>query len=62
MSTLDTEIKGIILNHSEDTLLQLISRLKCSGLELKEDLKYVQQGDMSDLLPVIHVLEAFGCI
>ncbi|XP_051809342.1 uncharacterized protein LOC127535415 [Acanthochromis polyacanthus] len=66
MSALGEEIKGIIVralpNLSEETQLQLISRLQSSGLESKEDLKYVQQEDMADLLPVIQLrklLDAF---
>ena len=66
MSALDEEIKGIIFrvlpNLSEETQLQLISRLQCAGLESKEDLKYVQQEDLADLLPVIQLrklLDAF---
>lgn len=66
MSTLGEEIKGIIVralpNLSEETQLHLISRLQSSGLESKEDLKYVQQEDMADLLPVIQLrklLDAF---
>ena len=57
MSTLDEEIRGIILktllNLSEETKLQLISRFQCSGLESKEDLKYVRREDLADVLPVI---------
>uniref|UniRef100_A0A3P8S3X7 Uncharacterized protein n=1 Tax=Amphiprion percula TaxID=161767 RepID=A0A3P8S3X7_AMPPE len=66
MSALGEEIKGIIVralpNLSEETQLQLISRLQSSGLESKEDLKYVQQEDVADLLPVIQLrklLDAF---
>lgn len=66
MSTLVEEIRGIILralpNLSEETISQLISRLQSSGLESKEDLKYVQQEDMADLLPIIQrrkLLDAF---
>lgn len=54
MSALGEEIKGIA-NLSEETQLQLISRLQGFGLESKEDLKYVQQEDMADLLPVIQL-------
>lgn len=49
-------------NLSEETISQLISRLQSSGLEAKEDLKYVQQEDMADLLPIIQLrklLDAF---
>lgn len=53
MSALGEEIKDIIIralpNLSEETQLQLISRLQGFGLESK----YVQQEDMADLLPVI---------
>ncbi|KAK0147739.1 hypothetical protein N1851_012559 [Merluccius polli] len=49
-------------NLSEDTQMQLILSLQSSGLESKEDLKYVQKEDVADLLPVIQVrklLDAF---
>lgn len=49
-------------NVSEETQSQLICRLQGSGLESKEDLKYVQQEDLVDFLPVIQVrklLDAF---
>lgn len=66
MSTLREEIQSIILkalpNLSEETQSLLISRLQGSGLESKGDLKYVQQEDMADLLPVIQLrklLDAF---
>lgn len=66
MSASGEEIKDIIIralpNLSEETQLQLISRLCGSGLKSKEDLKYVQQEDMADLLPVIQLrklLDAF---
>lgn len=56
MSALDEEVQGIILkalpNLSEETQLELISRLERYGAESKEDLKYVQQEDIADLLPV----------
>lgn len=51
---------GICKTH--ETISQLISRLQSSGLESKEDLKYVQQEDMADLLPIIQLrklLDAF---
>ena len=47
---------------SEDTQDRLISTLESSGVESVEDLKYVQQEDVRDLLPVIQqrkLLEAF---
>ncbi len=66
MSDLGEEIRSLILrvlpDLSEETQLQLISRLQCTGLESKEDLKYVQQEDIADLLPVIQLrklLDAF---
>uniref|UniRef100_A0A3Q2QF48 Si:ch211-111e20.1 n=1 Tax=Fundulus heteroclitus TaxID=8078 RepID=A0A3Q2QF48_FUNHE len=66
MSTLREEIQSIILkalpNLSEETQSLLISRFQGSGLESKGDLKYVQQEDMADLLPVIQLrklLDAF---
>ncbi|KAK0142443.1 hypothetical protein N1851_019825 [Merluccius polli] len=49
-------------NLSEDTQMLLILSLQSSGLESKEDLKYVQKEDVADLLPVIQVrklLDAF---
>uniref|UniRef100_A0A3P8S092 Uncharacterized protein n=1 Tax=Amphiprion percula TaxID=161767 RepID=A0A3P8S092_AMPPE len=66
MSALGEEIKGIIVralpNLSEETQLQLISRLQSSGLESKEDLKYVQQEDVADLLPVIQLRKLLDAI
>ena len=63
MSTLEEDILGIILkalpNLSEETKSQLIARLESSGLESKEDLDYVQQEDLTDLLPVIQLRKAF---
>ncbi|KAK0156640.1 hypothetical protein N1851_000115 [Merluccius polli] len=50
-------------NLSEDTQMLLILSLQSSGLESKEDLKYVQKEDVADLLPVIQVrklLDAFN--
>ncbi|KAK3511757.1 hypothetical protein QTP70_021780 [Hemibagrus guttatus] len=59
MTTLSEEIKEIICktlpNLSEETQLQIISKLQSSGLELKEDLKYVQKEDIADLLPIIQL-------
>ncbi|XP_049450815.1 uncharacterized protein LOC125900084 [Epinephelus fuscoguttatus] len=59
MSALGEEIRGIILralpNLSEETQLQLYSKLQCCGLKSKEDLKYVKQEDIADLLPVIQL-------
>ncbi|XP_065121197.1 uncharacterized protein [Paramisgurnus dabryanus] len=66
MANLSEEIKEIICktlpNLSEETQLQIISKLQSSGCESKEDLKYVQQEDIADLLPVIQrrkLLDAF---
>ncbi|XP_069395202.1 uncharacterized protein [Paralichthys olivaceus] len=66
MSSIGDEIKVIILktlpNLSEDTKKQIITALEISGVESTEDLKYVQQDDLKDLLPVIQqrkLLEAF---
>ncbi|XP_016336840.1 uncharacterized protein LOC107684959 [Sinocyclocheilus anshuiensis] len=59
MTNLSEEIKGIIHktlpNLSEETQLQIISKLQSSGLESKEDLRYVQKEDIADLLPVIQL-------
>ncbi|KAK3513557.1 hypothetical protein QTP70_017918 [Hemibagrus guttatus] len=59
MTTLSKEIKEIICktlsNLSEETQLQIISKLQSSGLLLKEDLKYVQKEDIADLLPIIQL-------
>lgn len=59
MANLSEEIKEIICNSlpnlSEEIQLQIISKLQSSGLESKEDLKYVQQEDIADLLPVIQL-------
>lgn len=66
MSSIGDEIKVIIHktlpNLSEDTQKQIITALEISGVESTEDLKYVQQDDLKDLLPVIQqrkLLEAF---
>uniref|UniRef100_A0A8C1V0Y4 Uncharacterized protein n=1 Tax=Cyprinus carpio TaxID=7962 RepID=A0A8C1V0Y4_CYPCA len=66
MSNMSEEIKEIICktlpNLSEETQWQIILKLQSSGLESKEDLKYVQQEDIADLLPVIQrrkLLDAF---
>lgn len=66
MSSIGEEIKVIILkalpNLSEYTQQQVITALESSGVESIEDLKYVQQDDIRDLLPVIQqrkLLEAF---
>lgn len=60
------EIKVIILktlpNISEETCVQLISILQNCGVESKDDLRYVQQEDICEVLPVIQLrklLEAF---
>ncbi|XP_061889582.1 uncharacterized protein LOC133639909 [Entelurus aequoreus] len=66
MSSICEEIKVIILrtlpNLSEDIVQLVISTLKSSGVESKADLKYVEQDEIKDLLPVIQqrkLLEAF---
>ncbi|CAG5865940.1 unnamed protein product, partial [Menidia menidia] len=66
MENLSEEIKEILCkslpNLSEETQWQIILKLQSSGLESKEDLKYVQQEDLADLLPVIQrrkLLDAF---
>lgn len=66
MSSVGDEIKLVILkalpNLSEDTQKQIIAALEISGVESTEDLKYVQQDDLRDLLPVSQqrkILEAF---
>lgn len=66
MANMSEEIKEIICkilpNLFEETLWQIILKLRSSGLESKEDLKYVQQEDLADLLPVIQrrkLLDAF---
>ncbi|XP_058477704.1 uncharacterized protein LOC131448912 [Solea solea] len=66
MSSIGDEIKVIILktlpNLSEDTQKQIITALEISGVESTEDLKYVQQDELRDLVPVIQqrkLLEAF---
>ena len=59
MANLSEEIKEIICKTlpdlSEEVQWQIISKLQSSGLESKEDLKYVQQEDIADLLPVIQL-------
>ncbi|GAA6101330.1 uncharacterized protein LOC113069875, partial [Tachysurus ichikawai] len=59
MSTWCEEVKHIILQAlpslSSDILQQIISSLQSSGLQCKEDLKYVQQEDLKDILPVIQI-------
>ncbi|XP_072244940.1 uncharacterized protein [Leuresthes tenuis] len=66
MADLSGEVREIIcqtLAHlSADTTWQIILKLQSSGLKAKEDLKYVQQEDLADLLPVIQcrkLLDAF---
>ena len=53
MANMSKETKGIICktlpNLSEDTQWQIILKVQSSGLESKEDLKYVQQEDIADL-------------
>lgn len=57
MTTLVEELKEIILralpNISEAVQQLIIDRLLSSGLDSTEDLKYVKQEDIADLLPVI---------
>lgn len=59
MANLNEAIKEIISktfpNLSEELQWQIISKLQSSGLESKEDLKYVQQEDIADLLPVVQL-------
>lgn len=66
MSSISDELKIIILKAlprlSDETQQQIIAALESSGVESKEDLKYVQQDDIRDILPVIQqrkLLEAF---
>ncbi|CAJ1062884.1 uncharacterized protein LOC117823392 [Xyrichtys novacula] len=66
MSTVGEQIKDIILkvlpSLSEDTQQRVISELQTMGVETVEDLKYVKQDDMRDLLPITQqrkLLEAF---
>lgn len=66
MSSLEESIKRILLNTlpslSVETKLEIVSKLQTSGVESVDDLKYVQQEDLNDLLPVIQqrkLLEAF---
>nr|XP_061795565.1 uncharacterized protein LOC133587116 [Nerophis lumbriciformis] len=46
-------IRMALPNLSEQTLCQIIAKLQDSGLESIQDLQYVQQEDLADLLPVI---------
>uniref|UniRef100_A0A672FUM3 Si:ch211-111e20.1 n=1 Tax=Salarias fasciatus TaxID=181472 RepID=A0A672FUM3_SALFA len=66
MVTLMDELKEVLLkalpNLSEDVQELLIERLISSDLESKDDLRYVKQDDIADLLPVIQqrkLLDAF---
>ncbi|XP_066515946.1 uncharacterized protein [Hoplias malabaricus] len=66
MPVLIEDIKAIILktlpNVSEENCGQLISILQNCGVENKDDLRYVQQEDICEFLPVIQLrklLEAF---
>ncbi|XP_014882494.1 uncharacterized protein LOC106943697 [Poecilia latipinna] len=66
MSSLDNTIKEIILkalpNLCKDTQEKLVSTLVTSGVESAEDLKYIQQEDIKDLLSVVQqrkLLETF---
>ena len=38
---------------SEETQLQIINKLQADGVSSVKDLKYVEQVDIKDLLPVI---------
>ncbi|XP_073723452.1 uncharacterized protein [Misgurnus anguillicaudatus] len=53
------EVTDVILRAlpslSSDILEQIVSNLQQCGLQCKDDLKYVQQDDLKDLLPVIQV-------
>ena len=69
MANLSEEIKEIICktlpNLPEETHWQILYKLQSSGLESKDDLKYVQQEDIVDLLPVIQcrkLLDAFKLV
>nr|XP_021329541.1 uncharacterized protein LOC110439135 [Danio rerio] len=57
MSSIREELKDIIhkaLPSNDDNITQLlIDRILDSGLESKDDLKFVQQEDISDILPTI---------
>lgn len=57
MASLVGELREIILkalpSNNEDTTQLLIDRLVDSGLESKYDLQFVQQEDISDILPTI---------
>lgn len=57
MVTLVDKLKEVFLralpNLSEAVQEILIERLISSGLESREDLRYVKQDDIADLLPVI---------
>lgn len=57
MVTLVDELKEVLLRHlpnlSEAVQETSFERLLSSGLESREDLKYVKQEDIADLLPVI---------
>lgn len=61
MSSLEESIKRILLNMlpslSVETQLQIVSTLQTSGVESVDDLKYVQQEDLKDLLPVIQQMK-----
>lgn len=57
MATLEHDLNGIIEaalpNLAEETKLKVIDRLLSCGLSTIEELKYVQQEDIKDILPVI---------
>uniref|UniRef100_A0A3Q1GJG9 Uncharacterized protein n=1 Tax=Acanthochromis polyacanthus TaxID=80966 RepID=A0A3Q1GJG9_9TELE len=66
MSSLGEAIRNIILRAlpslSEEIQQKLVSTLESSGVECVDDLKYVQQEDIKELLPVIQqrkLLEQF---
>lgn len=66
MTTLEEELKEILSSAlptiSEAVQQLVVDKLINSGLDSKEDLKYVKQEDIEDLLPVIQqrkLLNAF---
>lgn len=64
MSSLVGELKENILralpSNDENTTQLLIDRLVDSGLESKDDLQFVQQQDISDILPTIKLRKPFN--
>lgn len=66
METLVDELKEVLFralpNLSKTVQETLIERLISSGLESRQDLRYVKQEDIADILPVIQMrklLDAF---